>query len=119
MNGHQEEDSFASNHQEEDVGRAVAESLPKNIIARTPRARFARGRGFRRHLLSRYATGKPKGRLRCGLLEAKWKIWTDRGLQIYGYDGEGERQRRIPGDGNQRDQFASIVKERNSRDDVN
>ena len=29
----------------------------------------------------------------------KTQIWTDGGLQIYGYDGKGERQRRFQGDG--------------------
>ena len=49
---HQEEDGF---REEEDVERAVAQSLPKNLIRRTPRARFAGGRGFLRHLLSRFS----------------------------------------------------------------
>ena len=44
MNGHQEEDTLLfreeedgfRDHQEEDVGRAVAESLPKNLIVAHP-----------------------------------------------------------------------------------
>ena len=94
----------ASDHWEEDVGRAVAESLPKNLIAAHPvqGSHVDEGSGgtcsHATPCAQRYGTGKAKGRLRCGLSEAKRKIWTDGGLQIYRCDGEGERQRRNLGD---------------------
>ena len=94
-----------SDHQEEDVGRAVAESLPKNLIAAHPvqGSQADEGSGgtcsTATPCAQRYGTGKAKGRLRCHLSEAKGKNWTDRGLQIYGCGGEGERKRRNPGDG--------------------
>ena len=65
MNGHQEEGSLTSDYQEEDrfhersPGRRRRTSsrgiAPQKPNRRTPRARFAGGRGFRRHLLSRYS----------------------------------------------------------------
>ena len=69
---------------------------------RTPRARFSSGRGFQRHLLSRYSVhaevqdGEARGLLRCGFSR---ESGCGRGLWIYGCDGKGERQRRILGDG--------------------
>ena len=81
---------------------------PQKPNYRTPRARFSGGRGFRRHLLSRYSVraevrdGEARGLLRCGFSRErlrKTEIETDGGLRIYGCDGKGEGQRRIPGDG--------------------
>ena len=63
----------ASDHQEEDVGRAVAESLPKNLIAVHPVQGSQANEGFRgtcspaTPCAQRYGMGKAKGRLRCGL----------------------------------------------------
>ena len=85
----------ASDHQEEDVGRAVAESLPKNLIAAHPvqGSQADEGSGGTRSpaapCVQRYGMGKAKGQLRCGLSEAKRKNWTDRVLRIYGCDGKG------------------------------
>ena len=67
----------ASDHQEEDVGRAVAESLPKNLIAAHPMqgSQTDEGSGSTcspaTPCVQRYGTGKAKGRLRSGLSEAK------------------------------------------------
>ena len=81
---------------------------PEKPNRRAPRARFSRGRGFRRHLLSRYSVraeirdGEDRGLLRCGFSWErlrKTEIWTDGGLRIYGCNGKEERQQRIPGDG--------------------
>ena len=47
----------------------------------------------------RYGTEKAKGLLRCGLSRKRNETVDYRGLRIYGCDGKGERQRRIPGDG--------------------
>ena len=75
---------------------------------RSPRARFSGGRGFRRHLLSRYSVraevrnGEAIGLLRCGFSQErlrKTEIWTDGGLRINSCDEKEERQRRIRGDG--------------------
>ena len=94
----------ASDHQEEDAGRAVAKSLPKNLIVTHPVQGSQADEGSRgtcspaTPCAQRYGTGKPKGRLRCGLSEVKPEVWTDGGLRIYGCDGKGEMQRRIPGD---------------------
>jgi len=57
----------ASDHQEEDVGRAVAESLPKNLIAAHPvqGSQADEGSGGTCSSASpcaqRYGTGKPEG----------------------------------------------------------
>ena len=73
---HQEEDGF---REEEDVERAVAESLPKNLIAAHPMqgSRADEGSGgtcsSAAPCAQRYGTGKAQGRLRCGLSEAKRK----------------------------------------------
>ena len=67
---HQEEDGF---REEEDVERAVAESLPKNLIAAHP---VQGSRGIcspATPCVQRYGMGKAKGRLRCGRSEAKRK----------------------------------------------
>ena len=61
---HQEEDGF---HEEEDVERAVAESLPKNLIAAHPvqGSQADEGSGGTCSSASpcaqRYGTGKPEG----------------------------------------------------------
>ena len=66
-----------SDHQEEDVGRAVAESLPKNLIAVHPVQGSQADEGSGGTCSSatpcaqRYGTGKPKGQLRRGLSKAK------------------------------------------------
>ena len=66
----------ASDHQEEDVGRTVVESLPKNLIVPHPvqGSQADEGSGGTCSLATlcaqRYGTGKTKGRLRCGLSEA-------------------------------------------------
>ena len=79
---HQEEDGF---REEEDVERAVAESLPKNLIA-AHHARFAGRRGFRRHMLSCFSVraevrnGEARGLLRCDLSRkrsGRSKVWTE------------------------------------------
>ena len=68
-----------SGHQEEDVERAVAESLPKNLIAAHPVQGSQANEGFggtyspATPCAQRYGMGKFKGRLRCGLSEAKEK----------------------------------------------
>ena len=69
-----------SDHQKEDVRQAVAESLPKNIIATHPvqGSQADEGSGdtcsAATPCAKRYETGNAKGRLRCGLSEAKRKI---------------------------------------------
>ena len=59
---------------------------PQKPNRRSPRARFSGGRGFRRHLLSRYSVraevrhGEARGLLRCGFSREqlrKTEIWTD------------------------------------------
>ena len=57
----------ASDHQEEDVGRAVAESLPKNLIAAHPVQGSQEDEGSgdtcspATPCAQRYGTGKPEG----------------------------------------------------------
>ena len=69
----------AIDHQKEDVGRAVTESLPKNLIAAhsVQGSQADEGSGGTcspaTPCVQRYETGKAKGRLRCGLSEAKRK----------------------------------------------
>ena len=67
---------------------------PQKPNHRAPRARFSGGRGFRRHLLSRYFVraevrdGEARRLLRCGFSREwlrKTEIWTDGGLRIYGW----------------------------------
>ena len=80
---------------------------PQKPNRRTPRARFSGGRGFRRHLLSRYSVRaevrdeEARGLLRCGF--SRERLWKEEGLTedvlFYAYDGEKESQRRNPGDG--------------------
>ena len=50
----------------------------------------------------RYGTGKAKGRLRCGLSEAKGKIGLMEDFYFYACGGEKENQRRNSGDDNRR-----------------
>ena len=72
---------------------------PQKTNRRTPRARFSGGRGFRRHLLSRYSVraevrdGEARELLNCGFSRKRlWKteIWTDGGLR---YMGATEKER--------------------------
>ena len=77
----------ASDHQEEDVGRAVTESLPKNLIAAHPVQGLQADEGSGGTCsptipcAQRYRTGKAKGRLRCVLSAAKEER-TDEGLSV-------------------------------------
>ena len=82
---------------------------PQKPNRRAPRARFSRGRGFWRHLLSRYSMraeirdGEDRGLLNCGFSRERLQK-TESGLtKDCGYmasdRGRGRRQRRILGDG--------------------
>ena len=91
---HQEEDRF----RERSLGRrAVAESLPKNLIAahRVQGSQADEGSGGTCSpatlCAQRYGTGKAKGWLRCGLPEAKEGGKTDGGLSILCL-GQGGRE---------------------------
>ena len=69
-----------SDHQEEYVGRAVVESLSKNLITAHPvqGSQADEGSGGTCSPVApcaqRYGTGKTKGQLRCGLSEAKGRL---------------------------------------------
>ena len=93
--------SSVSDHQEEDIGRAVAESLSKNLIAAHPvqDSQADEGSGGTcspaTPCAQRYGTGKAKGRLRCGLSETKEggrRLTED--FLFYACAREGESQRR-------------------------
>ena len=77
-----------SGHQEEDVERAVAESLPKHLIGAHPvqGSQADEGSGGTcspaTMCAQRYGTEKPKVRLRCGLSEAKEARKTDGELSV-------------------------------------
>ena len=79
-NGHWEEDTLLFHERSlgrRRLGRAVAESLPKNLIAALPvqGSQADEGSGGTcspvAPCVQRYGTGKTKGRLRCGLSEVK------------------------------------------------
>jgi len=84
MNGHQEEDTLLFRERSPERrclrGRAVAESLPKNLIAAHPVHSLQANEGSGgicspvAPCAQRYGTRKTKGRLRCGLSEAKERL---------------------------------------------
>ena len=100
----QGEDGSKSDLQEED-GRAVADRSPKPN-RRSPRAGFLGGRGFRRHLLSRYSM---RAEVRDGERQSATEMWSlgsegrERRLTedflFYACGREGESQRRNSGVG--------------------
>ena len=70
----------AIDRQEEDVGRAVTESLPKNLIAAHHVQGSQADKGSKSTCspvapcAQRYGMGKAKGRLRCGFSEVKEEL---------------------------------------------
>ena len=109
-NGHQEEDTLL--FRERSLGRrrllrgrAVAKSLPKNLIAAHPVQGSQADEGSKGTCSSvapcaqSYGTGKTKGRLRCVLSEVKGKIGLTEDFYFYACGGEGESQPRNSGDG--------------------
>ena len=107
-------------------GRAVAESLPKNLIAAHPvqgsRADEGSGGNCSPATLcaQRYGTGKAKERLRCGHSEAKRRTGLTEDFRFMAAaerekGSGGTQQTETRRDGNWRNQFASTIKERNSR----
>jgi hypothetical protein len=67
--------------------------------------------------VQRYVTWKTKGRLRCGLSEAKREIGLMEDFFFYAQRRGGRKpaeELRTRRDGNRRNQLASTIKERNS-----
>ena len=90
--------------------RPLARRLPRGIALqkpnrRTPRARFAGGRGFRRHLLSRCSVraevrdGENQRAGEMWSLESEGRIGLMEDFWFYACGGEGESQPRNSGDG--------------------
>ena len=88
---------------------------PQKPNRRTPRARFSGGRGFRRHLLSRYSVraevrdGEDRGLRRCGFSRERLRKTGSEPAEDHGYmaatgegdEGSGESQETGSGmDGN-------------------
>ena len=82
-NGDQKVDSFVSDHQEEDEFREQSPErrrrtsshgiAPQKPNRRTPHTRFIGGRGFWRHLLSRYSV---RAEVRDGETQRATEIWS-------------------------------------------
>ena len=79
MNSHREEDGFherSPGRRRRTSGRGIAPQKPNRC---TPRARFVGGRGFRRHLLSRYSVcadvqdGETRRLWKCGSLGSAFR----------------------------------------------
>ena len=132
-NGHQEEDTLLFHERSlgrSRLGRAVVESLPKNLIAAHPVQGSQANEGSggtcspATPYEQRYGTGKAKGRLRCGLSEAK--EGEKEGLRTFCFMPAAGRERASGGiqesetrrDGNWCNQLASTIKERNSHNYV-
>ena len=90
----------------------------QKLNRRTPRARFAGGRGFQRHHLSRYSVraevrdGESQRAAEMWSLGSEGKIELTDDFYFYACGGEGESRPRNSGDGNWRNQLASTIKER-------
>ena len=106
---HQEEDSLRFRGQSPKRRRDLDEQSRialQKPNRHAPRARFSGGRGFRRHLLSRYSVrveerdGEDRGLRRCGFSQERLRKTGSELIEDYGYmvvtgeedEGSGESQ---------------------------